>query len=74
MCVLNIARVGVAVFKVIIMTVICVVVKRMMTINVVIVAIMKNAAPLKYQLRSSKLAAPPTQAPAAPLSAVASAS
>jgi len=42
-CVLIIARVGVIVFKVIIMTVIRLV-KRLMTINVVIVVIMMNAA------------------------------
>ena len=44
MCVLIIARVGAAVFKVIIMTVIRIVVKRLMTINVAIVSIMMNAA------------------------------
>jgi len=43
-CVLIIARVGVAVFKVIIMTAIRIAVKRLMTIIVIIVVIMANAA------------------------------
>ena len=44
MCVLIIARVGVVVIKVIIMTVICIAVKRLMAINIVIGIIVVNAA------------------------------
>ena len=44
MCVLIIARVGVVVIKVIIMTVICIAAKRLMTIDVVIVVMVVNTA------------------------------
>ena len=44
MCVLIIARVGVVVIKVIIMTAICIAVKRLMAINIVIGIIVVNAA------------------------------